>query len=88
MATVLDEIQQDSLALAVARAVALANESARAHGLDLANSLMTVTEDSPPPQRLWRIHYGSRDYVNRRGGDLIVYVDEQAGAVRRVIRGQ
>lgn len=84
----LDEIQQDGLAMAVARAVAVANEAAKAQGVDLASSLVTITEESPPPTRLWRIHYGPRDYTRRRGGDLIVLVDDQTGTVQRSIRGQ
>jgi hypothetical protein len=37
---------------------------------------------------VWRIHDGPRDFVGRRGGDLIVLVDEHLGAVQRVVRGQ
>jgi hypothetical protein len=84
----LQDIQQDKLAMAVARAVAIANEAAASQGLDPAGALVTITEESSPPQRLWRIHYGPRDYMNRRGGDLIILVDENAGAVQRIIRGQ
>jgi hypothetical protein len=88
MAAILESIQQDGLAMSVARALAIANGEAATRGTDLAQSLVTITEESPPPARVWRIHYGPREYRNRRGGDLIVLVDEQAGAVRRVIRGQ
>jgi hypothetical protein len=84
----LEEIQQDDLAMAVARALALANDVATGQGVDLAGSIVTITEESPPPARLWRIHYGPRDYRNRRGGDLIVVVDERAGVVQRILLGQ
>jgi len=84
----IEEIQQDRLAMSVARAVAVANETAKAQGIDLAASLVTITEELPPPTRLWRIHYGPRDITRRRGGDLIVLVDDQTGAVQRSIRGQ
>ena len=84
----LAQIQQDRLAMAVARAVAVANETATSQGIDLATSLVTITEESPPPTRLWRIHYGPRDFTRRRGGDLIVLVDDQTGTVQRSIRGQ
>ena len=83
-----EEIQQDILAMSVARAVAVANEAAKAQGIVLATSLVTITEESPPPTRVWRIHYGPRDYTRRRGGDFIVLVDDQTGAVQRSIRGQ
>jgi hypothetical protein len=74
--------------MAEARAVADANATAKAQGIDLAGSLVTITEESPPPTRLWRVHYGPRDFTRRRGGDLIVLVDDQTGAVQRSIRGQ
>jgi citrate lyase beta subunit len=87
-APALEEIRQDSLAMSVAAALAVADKEAMAQGTDVARSLVTITEAAPPPGRLWRIHYGPRDYVNRRGGDLTVVVDEQAGTVQRIIRGQ
>jgi hypothetical protein len=84
----LEEIQRDRLVMSVARALALANEAAVAKGTDPADSLVTITEEVSTTGGLWRIHYGPRDYVNRRGGDLIVLVDEHTGAVQQVIRGQ
>lgn len=71
-----------------AAALALANEAAAAQGTDVAAALITISEDTPPPNRRWRVHYGPRDYVHRRGGDLIVLVDEQAGTVQQILRGQ
>lgn len=89
MATVrLEEMQQDQLVMSVARALALANEAAVAQGTAPANSLVTITEEPSSAGRLWRIHYGPRDYVGRRGGDLIVFVDERGDVVQRIIRGQ
>ena len=88
MATSILEGLQDGLAKSMARALASANTAAEAGGADLAGSVVTITEESAPPERVWRIHYGPRDYRNRRGGDLIVLVDEQTAAVRHVIRGQ
>jgi hypothetical protein len=81
-------MQQDRLVMTVARALALANEAALAEGTDPGKSLVTITEEPSPSECLWRIHYGPRDYVARRGGDLIVLVDERGGSVRRVIRDQ
>jgi hypothetical protein len=88
MTSALETIQKDSLALSVAHALALADREALARGIALTDMLISVAEDAPPPARIWRVHYGPRDYVNRRGGDLTVLVDEQAGEVRRVLRGQ
>ena len=84
----LEEMQQDHLVMAVARALALANAAALAEGTEPANSLVTITEEPSSAGRVWRIHYGPRDYVGRRGGDLIVLVDDSGHAVQRVIRGQ
>jgi hypothetical protein len=84
----LEKLQQDHLAMSVARALALANEAAGFAGWNPTNSVVTITEDPQTNGCLWRIHYGPRDYVNRRGGDLEVIVDERAGVVHQVIRGQ
>jgi hypothetical protein len=84
----LEAMQQDNLVMSVARALALANEAALTHDKEPADSLVTIAEDTSSPTRLWRIHYSRRDYVNRRGGDLIVFVDESGGKVERVLCGQ
>lgn len=84
----LEKMQQDHLAMSIARALALANEAALAQGLKPTDSSVTITEETSSGVRHWRIHYGPRDYINRRGGDLIVLVDEQGEAVQRIIRGQ
>lgn len=70
------------------RTLLAANGEAARRGADVAGSLVTVSEESPPPHRVWRVHYGPRDYVNVRGGDLSVLIDEETGAIERVIRGQ
>ena len=89
MSTVsLEDLQQDRLAMSVARAVALANEAAVANGTQPTDSLVSISEESSAAGRVWRINYGPRDYIGRRGGDLIVLVDEAGQAVQRVIRGQ
>lgn len=84
----LEEIRQDGLALSVAQALALANSAAVGEGKNPDQCLITVSEESPPPDRRWRVHYGPRNYQNRRGGDLIVIVNERLGVVERVVRGQ
>lgn len=84
----LEKMQQDHLAMSVARALALANEAAHTQGIKPADSLVTITEETSEARRLWRIHYGPRDYVLRRGGDLVVLVDEPGENIKRIIRGQ
>ena len=74
--------------MAVARALALANEAAVALGTDPAKSLISITEESTPCGPVWRIDYVKRDLVNRRGGDLIVFVDGANQTVQRVLLGQ
>ncbi len=81
-----EEVQQDDLAMSVARALALANDAAALHGMEPGRALVTITEEPAQP-RVWRIHYGPRDYVHRRGGDLTVLVDDETG-VLRILRGQ
>jgi hypothetical protein len=83
-----EEIQQDGVAMSVARALAIANEAALARGTDLEQNLISITEEAPPPDRVWRIHYGPRDYIHRRGGDLIILVNERGGLVQKILRGQ
>lgn len=84
----LEEIQQDTVAMSVAHALQLANRAAVAHGTDPATSMITISAEPSHPASWWRIHYGPRDYVARRGGDLIVTVDSAAGHVEQVLRGQ
>lgn len=87
-APTLEVIQQDHLAMSVARALTVANETALLNGIEPRGSLVTISEESSSAGPLWRIHYGARDYVGRRGGDLSVIVEGGSGVVRRVIRGQ
>jgi hypothetical protein len=84
----LEDIQQDSRAMAVARVMTLADQEAAAAGVDLDQSLITVMEELSGTDLVWRVHYGPRDYKNRRGGDLYVVVDERNGVVREVVLGQ
>jgi hypothetical protein len=86
--TVIEKIQRDSLAMSVAQAVILANEAALGQGIDPVKALVTITGESSPPYRRWRVHYGPRDYVNQRGGDVTIFVDEAAAAVTKILRGQ
>ena len=78
----------DELAVSLARAVAAANERARREGVELKQSLVTAAEHACAGEICWRISYGPRDYIRRRGGDLIVEVGIDDGRVRRVLRGQ
>jgi hypothetical protein len=85
---VLDEIQHDHLAVAIARALVLANEVAAAQGMNLAEARVAITEECFDSVPCWQIYYGRREYLNTRGGDLFVFVDRDGKAVQRVLHGQ
>ena len=85
--TLTNEVLQDNLAVFLARAVAAANKQAREFGVDVSQSLITITqtfENGP----CWRVNYGPKNYLGRRGGDLIVDVDAADATVRQVLHGQ
>lgn len=84
----MEKIRGDSLALSVAGALVLANEAATDAGIDPKIALITISQEQLPAGNNWRIHYGPRDYIHRRGGDITVIVDELAGNVRKIMRGQ
>jgi len=37
---------------------------------------------------LWRVNYGPKDYVGRRGGDLIIEVDPSDASIKQALWGQ
>ena len=88
MAAVLtNEVLQDDMAVSLARVMAAANRRARELGIDVLQSLITITqmvEDGPR----WRINYGPKDYIGTRGGDLIIEVDARDVSIKQVLRGQ
>jgi hypothetical protein len=82
------DVLKDGLAVSLARALAAANVRAHEHGVEAKDSLITISQVAEGGGVSWRVNYGPRDYVNRRGGDLIVDVDSVNGSILRVIRGQ
>ena len=83
-----DEVVQDTVAVSLARAVAVANRRARELGIDIGNSLITITQDGHAESSLWRINYGPSEYIGRRGGDLLIEVAAESSSIRRILRGQ
>lgn len=81
------EVLQDELAVSLARIIAAANKRARAAGVNVTESLVTITQVSNG-DLYWRINYGPKDYINQRGGDVIIDVDAGDSSVRQVLRGQ
>ena len=81
------DVLQDDLAVSLARVIAAANKRARELGIDVVQSFITITQSFDNGPR-WRINYGPKDYVGRRGGDLIVEVDADDISIKQVLRGQ
>lgn len=89
MATTLTaEVLQDELAVSLARAVTVANKKACELGVDLIQSLVSITQHTLNDKSVWRINYGPKDYVNRRGGDVLIEVDMHDATIKKVLRGQ
>ncbi len=82
------DVLQDDMAVSLARVIASANKRARESGVDVIQSLVTITQHISNGNLLWSVNYGSRDYVGRRGGDLIVEVDPADASIQQVLRGQ
>ncbi|MEK7784919.1 MAG: hypothetical protein AAB658_05755 [Chloroflexota bacterium] len=87
-ATLTAEVLQDDIAVSLARAIATANKRARELGVDALQSLITVTQHVSNGIALWRINYAPKDYIGRRGGDLIIDVDTRNAGIKQVLRGQ
>ena len=86
--TLTAEILQDDLALSLARAVAVANKKAHELDIDVSQSLISITQHTLNGSSVWRINYGPKEYVNRRGGDLLIEVDMDDATIKKVLRGQ
>ncbi|MBI4673903.1 MAG: hypothetical protein HY741_19830 [Chloroflexi bacterium] len=87
-ATLTADVLQDDIAVSLARAIAAANKRARESGIDVLQSLITVTQRALDGKSLWRINYGPKEYVGRRGGDFIVEVDAKDASIKQILRGQ
>ncbi len=82
------DVFEDDIAVSLARAMAAANKHARALGIDVLQMLITVTQRSLNGDMFWRINYGPKDYVGRRGGDLIIEVNSSDASINQVLWGQ
>jgi hypothetical protein len=87
-ATLATEVLQDDIAVSLARVMAAANKRARELGVDIADSLITITQEAINGDVLWRVNYGPKSYLSRRGGDLIIDVDPRNSNITRVLEGQ
>ena len=87
-ATLSADVLQDDIAVSLARAIASANKRARELGVDVLQSIISITQPSLNGDLLWRVSYGPKDYVGRRGGDLIIEVDPSDASIKQALWGQ
>jgi hypothetical protein len=87
-ATLTSEVLQDDLAVSLACAVAEANKKAHELGIDVTQSIISITQRTLNGDSVWQVNYGPKDYVNRRGGDVLIEVDMHDATIMRVLRGQ
>ena len=83
-----DDVLKDDLALSLARMMAAANKRARELGVDASQSLITITQRANGAETLWRINYGAKNYIGRRGGDLMIDLNPRDGSIQNELRGQ
>jgi hypothetical protein len=83
-----DDVLRDELAVSLARTIATANRHARELGVDAGQSLITITKTANGVGTVWRICYGPKNYIGRRGGDLIIDINQADGSIQNVLRGQ
>jgi hypothetical protein len=83
-----DDILNDELAVSLARMLAVANRRASALGINAQQSLITITQHSDGSETLWRINYGVKNYIGRRGGDLILEMNPNNAVIQKEQRGQ
>ena len=87
MAALSSEVLHDDMAVTLARVMATANKRARELGVDILQSLVTITQQFDNGT-FWRINYGPKDYLNKRGGGLIIEVGGDDIKIKQVLRGQ
>lgn len=85
--TLAPDVLKDDLAVSVARILATANKRARDLGVDVLQSLITISQRFENGPR-WRVNYGPKDFVGKLGGDLIIEVDANDTTSKQVLRGQ
>ena len=86
-ATLTKDVLQDEIAVSLAHVIAAANKRARAAGVNVQESNISIAQLFDK-EMLWRINYGPREYISRRGGDFIVDVWGRDASVKQVLRGQ
>ena len=57
-------------------------------GVDVRQSIVTIHQDSWDGESFWSVNYGPKDYLESRGGDVLIEVNSHDAGIRRVLRGQ
>jgi hypothetical protein len=83
-----DEVLSDAVAVSMACAVAAANKRARELGIDADQCLITMAQRPNGDKTIWRVNYGAKNYIGRRGGDLVIDVNPADCSIEKVLRGQ
>ena len=82
------DILQDELAISLATATAIANKKASEMGVITSESRLSIRQVEENGQTIWKINYGPKDYINQRGGGLLVEVNSSTSEIKRVLKGQ
>jgi hypothetical protein len=82
------DVLQDDIAVTIARVIALANQRAYELNVDVLQSIISLTQLQQNNVWIWRVNYGAKDYIGRRGGDLIIDVNPEDISIHGVLWGQ
>ncbi len=78
---------QDDIAAAIASVIAVANKPARQLNIDVMESIISINQHFHNDDWVWRVNYGDKDYIGRRGGDLIIEVNPKDITIQKVFWG-
>jgi hypothetical protein len=87
-ATLSPDVLQDDIAVTIARVIAIANQQAYELNVDVGQSIISLNQLQQDNVWIWRVNYGARNYIGRRGGDLIIDVNSEDISIHRVFWGQ
>ena len=83
-----DEVLNDALAVSLAQMMAVANQRARELGVEASQCIISIAQPSCGGESHWRVNYGAKEFVGRRGGDLVIDVNPGDCTIAKVLRGQ
>ena len=68
--------------------MAVANQRARELGVEASQCIISIAQASYGGESHWRVNYGAKEFVGRRGGDLVIDVNPGDCTIAKVLRGQ